>query len=429
MPDNNNKIAVIGLGYVGLPIAVAFAKKFSHVVGFDINTKRIDELNNGVDATLEIKSEDLQTSNIHFSSQCEDIAAANFYIVTVPTPINELKEPDLSPLKSACILLSPLLNKNDVVVFESTVYPGVTEDFCGPLLEKHSTLKIGTDIKLGYSPERINPGDQEHRLETITKIISAQDTQTLDQLESVYGAIINADLHRASSIKVAESAKVIENTQRDINIALMNELSLIFNQLNISTSEVLKAAGTKWNFLKFYPGLVGGHCIGVDPYYLTAKAQSIGYQPELILAGRKINDSMGRHIAYEIIRMLTHHKVAFSSAKVAVLGITFKENVPDMRNSRVKDIITELQQFSINPLIHDPYADATEVEKSYGIALTPLTEINDLDVIVLAVPHASYLQLPSNFWQMIGHKNTIIVDIRASLDKKQIPDHYTYWSL
>src|SRR3954471_22037425 len=379
--------AVIGLGYVGLPVALALAKQFAPVIGFDISSRRIDELRHGRDSTGEVAEEELRASRLILSNDPDVLDQASFFVVTVPTPIDSARHPDLSPLESACALIGSRLRPGSVVVFESTVYPGLTRSICGPLLAKASGLRQGIDFKLGYSPERINPGDHEHRLETITKIVSGEDEETLERIAAVYGRIVRAGIHRAPSIEVAEAAKVIENTQRDLNIALMNELAIIFDRLEIPTRDVLEAAGTKWNFLPFTPGLVGGHCIGVDPYYLTARAEAVGYYPEVILAGRRINDGMGGFIARRLVKLLIAAERPVKGAKVGVLGITFKENVPDLRNSRVPDIIEELREFGIDPLISDPHADAGAVHHEYGLDLVPLGALTKLDGLVLAVPH------------------------------------------
>ena len=362
----SEKIAVIGLGYVGLPVAVALAKAFPATVGFDISKRRIDTLQKGEDWTGEIDTGTLQSCGLRVSGNPDDLAGATFFIITVPTPIDRERRPDLSPLEGACSFVGPALRKGAVVVFESTVYPGVTEDFCGPLLEKYSGLVCGRDFALGYSPERINPGDKQHRLETITKIVSADSAETLERVKAVYGAVVKAGLHVAPSIKVAEAAKVLENTQRDINIALMNELAIILDRMGVRTRDVLEAAGTKWNFLKFAPGLVGGHCIGVDPYYLTSCAEALGYHPQVILAGRRLNDDMGRFVAAKLIKLLVQAKKPVSGARVGVLGLTFKEDVPDLRNSKVPDIIAELKEFGITPIIHDPMADAHAAHRHGG---------------------------------------------------------------
>src|SRR5690242_17358162 len=381
--------AVIGLGYVGLPVALALAKKFEPVVGFDISQRRIAALRNAKDTTGEVTEAALHEARLRFTDDPDMLDEASFFIVTVPTPIDAERRPDLSPLEAACALIGPHLRAGSVVVFESTVYPGLTREFCGPRLAAASGLRQGVDFKLGYSPERINPGDKQHRLETIVKIVAGEDPETLERVAGVYARIVDAGVYRASSLEVAEAAKVIENTQRDLNIALMNELAIIFDRLGIPTKEVLAAAGTKWNFLPFSPGLVGGHCIGVDPYYLTYRAEKAGYHPQVILAGRRINDEMGRRIARECIRGLLRRKGR--SGTVTVLGMTFKENVPDIRNSRVIDIVRELRDFGIDVQIADPAADSAGVEEEYGVALTALDDLRPSDAVVLAVAHESYI--------------------------------------
>lgn len=424
----SEKIAVIGLGYVGLPVAVALAHKFDSVVGFDISVPRISALKKHQDWTGEISSEVLSKSTLSLTSNHLKLEGSNFFIVTVPTPIDDQRRPDLSPLKGACAFIGPYLKQGSVVVFESTVYPGVTEEFCGPLLEKYSGLKRGRDFFLGYSPERINPGDKEHRLETIIKIISAENIETLQRLKTVYGAIIQAGIYEAQSIKVAEAAKVLENTQRDINISLMNELAIIMDRMGIRTRDVLDAAGTKWNFLKFFPGLVGGHCIGVDPYYLTSAAEAHGYHPQVILAGRRLNDDMGRFIAAKIIKLLAQTKLPISGARVGILGLTFKENVPDLRNSKVPDIINELREFGIDAMIHDPFANAVVADHEYGLKMSSLEEFQNLDVIVLAVNHKFYNdKIGTLLAQVKG--NGIVVDVKSAIDRNQIPTGLIYWSL
>lgn len=424
----SEKIAVIGLGYVGLPVAVALGKKFDDVVGFDINAKRIAELKQGVDNTKEVEPKDLQATSIIYTDSINDMQGCNFFIVTVPTPIDENRQPDLTPVRKACETVGKVLSKGSVVVFESTVYPGVTEEICGPLLERISGLKCGVDFTLGYSPERINPGDKVHRLETITKIVSGQDKDTLARIVSVYGKIIDAGLHQASSIKVAEAAKVIENTQRDINIALMNELSLIFDRLDIRTKDVLEAAGTKWNFLKFTPGLVGGHCIGVDPYYLTSKAEAHGYNPQIILSGRRINDSMGEYIANKTVKKLIQNDIPVRQARIGILGITFKENVPDIRNSRVPDIYHALREYGITALMHDPEAAPDETKHEYGIDLSDLSQFHDLDAVILAVPHQDYLKQGTTFITEKLKKGGVVIDVKSVYEPKNF-DGYSYWSL
>ena len=427
------RIAVIGLGYVGLPVAVGMARAWgrpgeSMVTGFDIDPRRVDELGRGIDATGELQGTDLQSLALAFSADPAALEGATFLIVTVPTPIDGNRQPDLEPLARACATLGPRLRQGAVVVFESTVYPGVTEELCGPWLEAASGLRAGADFHLGYSPERINPGDRQHRLETITKVVAGQDAATLERVAKVYGAVVRAGLHRAPSIKVAEAAKVIENTQRDLNIALMNELSLIFDRLGIRTHDVLAAAGTKWNFLPFTPGLVGGHCIGVDPYYLTAKAESVGYHPQVILAGRRINDGMGAFIAQKLVKLLAAADVPLRSARVAILGLTFKENVADLRNSRVPDICRELTEFGIEALVHDPLADAATARAAYGLGLTPLEDLGELDALILAVPHKSYREAAARLPTLL-RPHGILIDIKATLDPSALPPTLTYWSL
>ena len=422
------KIAVIGLGYVGLPVAVALAQAFPGTIGFDISKRRIETLQRGEDWTGEIDRETLESCTLEVTGQAGDLAGTNFFIVTVPTPIDNDRRPDLSPLESACRIIGPVLTKGAVVVFESTVYPGVSEDVCGPWLELHSGLKRGVDFTLGYSPERINPGDKLHRLETITKIISAEDDKTLARLRHVYGTIIKAGLHEAPTIKVAEAAKVLENTQRDINIALMNELAIILDRLNVRTRDVLEAAGTKWNFLRFTPGLVGGHCIGVDPYYLTSCAEALGYHPQVILAGRRLNDDMGRFIASKLIKLLVKAGKPVSGAKVGILGLTFKENVPDLRNSKVPDIIRELNEFGIHSLVHDPMASAEGAQHEYGLTLSPIGELQNLDAIVLAVSHRAYVDALPELMTRLS-PNGIIIDIKSVIPADAVPEGAMYWSL
>jgi UDP-N-acetyl-D-galactosamine dehydrogenase len=421
--------AVIGLGYVGLPVALALAKQFAPVIGFDISSRRIEELRNARDVTGEVTEGELRASSLILSSDPDALDQASFFVVTVPTPIDPARHPDLSPLESACALIGPRLRPGSVVVFESTVYPGLTRNICGPLLAKSSGLRPSIDFKLGYSPERINPGDREHRLETITKIVSGEDEDTLERVAAVYGRIVRAGIHRASSIEVAEAAKVIENTQRDLNIALMNELAIIFDRLEIPTRDVLEAAGTKWNFLPFTPGLVGGHCIGVDPYYLTARAEAVGYYPEVILAGRRINDGMGGYIARRLVKLLIAAERPVKGAKVGILGITFKENVPDLRNSRVPDIIAELREFGIDPLISDPHADADAVHREYGLDLVPLTMLQNLDALVVAVAHRVYAEQGWDKLMRCVAPGGICVDVKSAISPHHVPGAVRYWSL
>ena len=390
--NREEKLSLIGLGYVGMPIAVAFAKKVD-VIGFDLNKQKIDLYKNGIDPTHEVGDEAISKTTVYFTADETKLREAKFHIVAVPTPVNDDHTPDLRPVEGASTVLGRNLTKGSVVVFESTVYPGVTEDVCVPILEKESGLKCGTDFKIAYSPERINPGDKIHRLETITKIVSGMDEETLDCVAKVYELVVEAGVYRAESIKVAEAAKVIENSQRDINIAFMNELSIIFNKMGIDTKAVLEAAGTKWNFLKFYPGLVGGHCIGVDPYYLTYRAEMLGYHSQVILAGRRINDDMGKYVAENCVKMLIKADKAVKGAKVAILGFTFKENCPDTRNTKVIDIVNELKEYGIDPIIADPQADAEEAKKLYGIEFVDIDSIRDMDAVVLAVAHREFSEI------------------------------------
>jgi UDP-N-acetyl-D-galactosamine dehydrogenase len=418
--------AVVGLGYVGLPVALALAKHFSPVIGFDISAARIEELKRGEDRTREVSGSALRETRLRFASDPAALEEASFVVVTVPTPIDADRRPDLGPLEKACRLIGPRLGKGACVVFESTVYPGVTREVCGPILAETSGLRQGVDFKLGYSPERINPGDTEHRLETIVKVVAGEDAETLERVAAVYGAIVPAGLHAAPSIEVAEAAKVIENTQRDLNIALMNELAIIFDRLGIPTSEVLKAAGTKWNFMRFTPGLVGGHCIGVDPYYLTAKAEAVGYHPQVILAGRRINDGMGAYIAQRLVKMLIAAERPVKRARVGILGLAFKEDVPDLRNSRVPDIVGELRSFGVEALVHDPVVDAEEARHEYGLGLVPFEAMAQLDALVLAVPHRVFRER-----DLFGRlaPGGILVDVKSALDRRAVPAAVAYWAL
>lgn len=423
------KIAVIGLGYVGLPVAVAFANAGVDIRGFDVNKKRVDELNAGVDRTGEIQSDILVASKFKATAEISDISGCDIFIVCVPTPIDENRQPDLTPVRRASETVGKALKKGSIVVYESTVYPGVTEDICGPILEKISGLKQGIDFKLGYSPERINPGDHEHTIETIIKVVSGEDAETLETVAQVYSAIVKAGVHRAASIKVAEAAKVIENIQRDLNIALMNELAIIFDKLAIRTSDVLAASRTKWNFIPFTPGLVGGHCIGVDPYYLTARAEQVGYSPQVILSGRRINDGMGAYVAQKLIRMLIKNDIRVKGAKVGILGVTFKENVPDIRNSRVPDIVGELREFGIEPLLHDPMADIEEVHHEYGLNLSGDDQaFSELDALVLAVPHRQYLSKGHAYFRNMISERSVLIDLKSALQPKDFVAGQ-YWSL
>ncbi len=426
----SHKLAIIGLGYVGLPLAVAFAKKFADVVGFDVNEKKVELLRKGVDLTGETEGDDIKTTTLKVSSDPNSLRDRDIFIVAVPTPVDQAHRPDLSILEKATEIVAAALQPGVIICYESTVYPGVTEEVCAPILERISGLRRGVDFFLGYSPERINPGDKVHRLESITKVVAGEDEKTLETLARVYGTVVEAGIHKAASIKVAEAAKVIENTQRDLNIALMNELALIFDRMELRTIDVLEAAGTKWNFLKFFPGLVGGHCIGVDPFYLTHKAESLGYIPEVILAGRRVNDSMGRFIAEKTVKMLCSHGKAMHDVRVAILGLTFKENVPDIRNSRVPDIVSELKSYGVSPLVYDPLCDPQEAMKEYNIALCSYEDIKELDALVLAVPHSCFIQKwTSCYFKAIKQKGGILIDVKSQLDPKQIPQNIMYWSL
>jgi UDP-N-acetyl-D-galactosamine dehydrogenase len=410
-------------------VALALATKFDRVYGFDISEKRIDELRQGKDRTREVSEKELRESKLRLTTRAEDLKEVSFFIVTVPTPIDADRRPDLTPIVGACKTIGGVLRPGAVVVFESTVYPGLTREICGPLLEKVSGLKQGVDFKLGYSPERINPGDTVHRLETITKIVSGEDEETLERVAAVYSAIVTAGVHRASSIEVAEAAKVIENTQRDLNIALMNELAIIFDRLNIPTKDVLRAAGTKWNFLPFTPGLVGGHCIGVDPYYLTARAEAIGYHPHVILAGRRINDGMGPFIAQRLVKMLIDAERRVKGAKVGVIGLTFKEEVPDLRNSRVPDILAELRSFGIHALVHDPMADREEALHEYGVELVDLDAFKELDALIFAVPHRVVTDRGPEYLFKLVSPGGIFVDVKSAFRQSMAPKTVGYWSL
>ena len=424
------KIAVVGLGYVGLPIAVAFGKQ-QRVIGFDINKVKIAELQKGLDRTGEVSSADLKATDVQYTFQPSDLKAADFIIVAVPTPINEALQPDLTALRKSSELIGANLSPGSIVVFESTVYPGATEEVCQPILEQASGMKCGVDFKLGYSPERINPGDKEHTLEKIVKVVSAQDDASLEIVARTYELVVKAGIHRASSIKVAEAAKVIENTQRDLNIALMNELALIFHRLGIDTKSVLEAAGTKWNFLKFSPGLVGGHCIGVDPYYLTSKAESVGYHPQVILAGRRINNGMGKFVAEQTMKRLSELVRPVKDLKVAVLGLTFKENVPDLRNSKVPDIIQELREYGVQVLVHDPMAEPEEAVDEYGIHLSKWEDLSDIDGIILAVAHRAYVDmgLQKLLKPLRSQREGVVIDVKCLLDQAKLPKTLKYWRL
>lgn len=423
--DKKKKLAVIGLGYVGLPIALEFARKIS-VIGFDINAERVEMMKKGIDPSQELEKEAFQGTDIQYTANPEDLKDANFYIVAVPTPVDIHKVPDLTPVLKASETLGKVLKKGDYVVYESTVYPGCTEEDCIPVLERESGLKFVEDFKVGYSPERINPGDKEHTIRSITKVVSGCCDESLDQVAKVYELVVDAGVHKAPTIKVAEAAKIIENTQRDLNIALMNELSKIFDKMNINTFDVLEAAGTKWNFLKFFPGLVGGHCIGVDPYYLTYKAIGMGYKPEVILAGRRINDSMGAYVAKILVQKMIKAGKEIGKSKVLVMGSTFKEDVADIRNSKVVDVIEELKSYSVNVEVTDAYAEKKEMEHEYGIKLVDKID-KDYDAVIVAVNHKKYLNLDENYFKSIMNENPILMDIKGMYRGKF--NELEYWSL
>lgn len=410
------KIAVVGLGYVGLPLAVEFSKKIS-VVGFDISQTRVSELSRGVDNTLEVSSQELEASSLQYSSLVEDLKDCDVYIVTVPTPIDAYNQPDLTPLLKASEMLGSVIGKGDIIIYESTVYPGATEEVCVPLVEDKSGLKFNIDFYAGYSPERINPGDKEHKVTNIVKVTSGSTEEVASFVDMLYASIITAGTYKADSIKVAEAAKVIENTQRDVNIALINEFSIIFNRLGIDTLSVLEAAGTKWNFLPFRPGLVGGHCIGVDPYYLTHKAQSVGYHPEMILAGRRLNDGMSKYIVAELVKGMLNKRIQVNGAKVLVLGLTFKENCPDIRNTKIVDIISELKGYNINVDITDPWCSVEEVEHEYGLSLIEKPAQDNYDAIIIAVAHSQFKELGAENIRKLGKENHVLYDLKHILPK------------
>ncbi|MCW3101013.1 MAG: nucleotide sugar dehydrogenase [Chthonomonadaceae bacterium] len=425
----SERIAVIGLGYVGLPVALAFAARFPGTIGFDIDSKKIEALQDGIDRTGEVTRDALLETQLHYTCTPKDLTNTTFFVVAVPTPIDSNKRPDLSPLIQASETIGKVMRPGAVVVYESTVYPGVTEEICGPAIAKASGLRQGVDFKLGYSPERINPGDTEHTLARVMKIVAGEDAPTLERVASTYSEIVPAGLHQAPTIRVAEAAKVIENTQRDLNIALMNELALIFDRLGIRTRDVIAAAETKWNFVKFKPGLVGGHCIGVDPYYLTTKAEAVGYHPDVILAGRRVNDGMGPFLAQRMVKLLVHANIPVKCSRVGILGLTFKENVPDLRNSRVSDIVSELKEFGVQLLVHDPVADVNAAKEEYGIDLVSWDKMKDLDGIVLAVGHDFYQQLPREFWPQAIRPGGVLMDVKSILDPHSLPDTHVYWCL
>lgn len=430
--SNEKKIVVVGLGYVGLPLAVEFSKKYSNVIGFDINSDKIEQYKNGIDSTHELEEGELASTNCIFTSNIEDIKGADFYVVAVPTPINTDKTPNLAPLISASKLVGSVIKKDSIVVFESTVYPGTTEEVCVPIIEDKSGLKYDVDFKIGYSPERINPGDKVNTLTKIVKVVSGSDKPTLKKVSKLYKTIIEAGVFEASSIKVAEAAKVIENSQRDINIAFMNELSMVFNMMEIDTNEVLKAASTKWNFLNFKPGLVGGHCIGVDPYYFTYKAEQLGYHSQIILAGRKINDGMAKHVATNTIKEIIKADKLVKGSKVAIFGFTFKEDCPDVRNTKVIDIYKELIEYGVEVLFCDPVADISDASMQYDIEVLPENDITEVDCVILAVPHKQFLT--DDFFNTLGNiyndKKKVLIDIKGVYaDRVKNNQEYHYWSL
>lgn len=431
--DKKEKVAVIGLGYVGMPIAVAFSKKVE-VIGFDLNVQKVELYQSGVDPTNEIGNEAIKEANVEFTSDEKKIQEAKFHIVAVPTPINSDKTPDLAPVEGASTIIGRNLTAGSIVVYESTVYPGVTEDVCIPILEKESGLKCGVDFKVGYSPERINPGDRVHTLEKIIKIVSSIDEESLDEIAKMYELVIEAGVHKATSIKVAEAAKVVENSQRDINIAFMNELAMVFDRMNIDTKDVIEAMNTKWNALKFYPGLVGGHCIGVDPYYFIYEAEKLGYHSQIILSGRKINDGMGKFIAEAVIKKLILANKVVKQSKVLILGITFKENTPDTRNSKVADIIENLREYGIEPIIVDPLADSAEAKREYEIDLVELKDIQDVDCIISAVAHDEFKQMKldkiDTLFGDFRNEEKILIDIKGIHNKREVEKRgYSFWQL
>ena len=426
----DERIAVIGLGYVGLPIALAFARKYPKTVGFDLSTRRVESLRQGIDATREVDDVMLRNSTLEATTDPAALERANFFVVAVPTPIDDAHRPDLTPVLRASETVGKHMKPGSVVVYESTVYPGVTEDICGPVLEQTSGLKRGRDFKLGYSPERINPGDREHSFEKIIKVVSGEDRETLDRVARVYESVVDAGVYRAPSIRVAEAAKAVENVQRDLNIALMNELALICDRIGISTKDVLKAAGTKWNFLKFEPGLVGGHCIGVDPYYLTALAESVGYHPQVILAGRRINEGMGPFVAQRVVKLLANQGMRIQGARVGILGLTFKQDVPDTRNTKVVDIIRELRDYGIEPIVHDPLVERDDHAKDeLNVELKPWTELSNLDALVLAVPHRELLAMGHDQLLAPVRQGGVLLDLKSALNKSEVRSDLRYWSL
>ena len=423
------RIAVLGLGYVGLPVALALAKRFEGTLGFDINATRVAALRSGVDHTREVDPGGLRETRLELTTDEQKLREANFFIVAVPTPVDAKHVPDLTPVLRASETVGRVIRPGGVVVYESTVYPGVTEDICGPIIAKVSGLEQGVDFKLGYSPERINPGDKEHTFQKITKVVSGEDAETLDRVAAVYGAVVDAGVHRATTIKVAEAAKCIENIQRDLNISLMNELALIFDRVGIRTKDVLEAAATKWNFLRFEPGLVGGHCIGVDPYYMTTLAEMVGYHPQVILAGRRVNEGMGAFVAQRVVKMFAQSDVPIRRARVGVLGFTFKQDVPDIRNTKVIDMVNEFRQYGIEPLIHDPVAHPEEAAHEYDVKLTPWSELVQLDALILAAPHREFVTLPRAELFKPLRRGGVFVDLKSVLSPGDVPDGISYWSL
>lgn len=428
--NREETLSLVGLGYVGMPIAVAFAKKIN-VIGFDVNTQKIDLYKNGIDPTNEVGNDVIKNTTVEFTANENDLQRAKFHVVAVPTPVYDDHTPNLKPVEEASKILARNLTKGSIVVYESTVYPGVTEEVCIPILEEGSGLKCGVDFKVGYSPERINPGDKKHRLENIIKIVSGMDEEALEDIAKTYELVVEVGVHRAPCIKVAEAAKVIENSQRDINIAFMNELSIIFNKLGIDTQAVLDAAGTKWNFMKFYPGLVGGHCIGVDPYYLTYKADMLGYHSQVILAGRRINDDMGKYVAENCIKSLIKAEKSVKKARVAILGFTFKENCPDTRNSKVFDIVKELREYGIEPMIADPIADIEEAKRLYGVDFCKMKEISEVDAVILAVAHEEFKNIKiEKMNELFSDGTKVLIDVKGIYKRKQYEEAgYCYWRL
>ena len=429
MSGENLKVGIVGLGYVGLPLTLALGRAFDGTVGFDVSVGKVNALLAGKDPTDEGLEAEIQASTVEFTTDATKLSSCDVVIVAVPTPIDKNRQPDLTPMISASKTVASNLKRGAIVVFESTVYPGVTEEICGPVIEEVSGLQRGKDFFLGYSPERINPGDKEHTLERIVKVVAGETPAITDKLEKVYGAVVKAGIYKASSIRVAEAAKVIENTQRDLNIALMNELSIIFDRMGIRTKDVLEAAGTKWNFLKFFPGLVGGHCIGVDPYYLTAKAQQLGYHPQVILAGRRINDDMGKFIAQRTVKLMSNGGIPLKDAKIGIMGITFKENVTDTRNSRVPDIAHELAEFGIKAMMFDPLADPEVVKHEYGLELTPLSAFKDLQCLIVAVAHKEIVKMGVDGLAKMVAPGGVFIDVKSMFTPDQIPSNLKYWSL